>query len=242
MKRHWLWLAAFALQGPAPDDSSVEKALADYRAGRYQAAFDAFRHQLDARGEQAPAELRLDAALAALRLSRTRDAEQALQPLVDAPPPAFAADVRFLQGRIAWQRAERAAAAARLADAEPMAWTMATRSLQRAHEHFVAAAHARDDWPAACRNAERALRRLTEVERERDAAAAPGAKQERLPEPPPPQPGSDPEEVAPVLQAAPLSAAELRLLQQRVLQQQRDKLRQRADEQRAATTAGERDW
>jgi hypothetical protein len=243
MKQHgWLVFAAFALQGPAPDDKNVTAALADYRAGRYEAAFTSFRQELEARGDGAPAELRLDGALAALRLSRTRDAEALLQPLLDSPSPHHLADVLFLQGQIAWQRAERAIAAARLADAEPMAWTMATTSLQRAHGHFVEAARARQDWPAACRNAERALHRQREVERERDATAAPDAKQENAPDPPPPQPGTDPEEVAPTLQAAPLSAAELRRLQERVLQQQRDKLRQRADQQHAATTAGERDW
>ena len=45
-------------------------ALADYRAGRHQAAYDAFARELATAGATASPELRIDVALAALRVQR----------------------------------------------------------------------------------------------------------------------------------------------------------------------------
>lgn len=245
--RRWLGalLAIGLLQAPA--DGTADRfaaALADYRAGRYAAALDGFAAELAAAGDAAPTALRLDAALAALRQARTGDAEAALGPLGgddDAADP-YAADVAFVRGMIAWQRAERALAAARLPDAEPMAWAAAGRALDGARQQFARAAARRGDWPAALRNAERVFWRAQEFERERAAAQDREAKREPPPAPPPESPRPDTQEVAPELATARLSAAELRALQQRVEQQQRDKLRLRREQQRLGGVAGVRDW
>jgi len=231
-----------AMQQPQGDERASSDPLADYRAGRYEAALAGFRAAIAASSDdEAAPELRANAALAALRLLRSRDAESFVAPLVD--DPEWGADAAFLLGLAASQHGERAVSAAKLADAEPMAWAMATRALQRAALQFHQACRLRPDWPEAVRNLERAQRRLAEVERERDAAQAPEAKKEDAPEPPPP-PEQKPEEidvVAPELLQQRLGADDLQKLRERVRQQQRQKVQTRQDRSTDGA-AGGRGW
>lgn len=228
---------ALAAQRPAGDDARVAAAVVDYRGGRYERALEVFVDELRQRGADAPAQLRLNAALCELRLLRSRDAEQWVAPLID--DDRFGADAAFALGLASFQHAERAVAAARLADAEPMAWAMATRAIQRAELLFGRAVELRPEWPEAVRNLERVLRRRSQIEAERDAAVPPDAKQEQAPEqPPPPEPERDeqpPEVVVPEVAQRELSALELAELQRRVAARQRDKLHGR---QRRAAEAG----
>jgi hypothetical protein len=245
-----LWLAAL-LPGQAPDRFAT--AVADYRAGRYDAAFHGFQAELAAQGENATDELRWNTALAALRAQRSGDAEAALAPWLDAsagervagagPTGERRADAEFVTAMACCQRAERAAAAAQLPDAEPTAWTMAVQAMTRAIAAFERAVQQRGTWPEASRNRDRAKARLDEL-REMQKRAAPTAKQEQPPEPQPPpqQPEPTPEETPADLAVEPLAQQELAELVRRIAKKDQTKRALRQERQRAAVTAGDRGW
>src|SRR5690606_11510506 len=129
-------------------------------------------------------------------------------------------------GLAACQHAERAVVAAKLADAEPMAWVMATRASQAAELQFRQVVALRPDWPAAVRNLERTMRRRAEIDADREASKPPDAKQEEAPKPEPPknEPEPVPEVVIPEIAVAELTQQELLELQQRVREQQQKKV------------------
>jgi len=219
-------------------------ALQAYRAEDYQRSFDGFVAIAQRAGAGAAPQVRLNAALSALRLLRSRDAEELVAPLTDVE--GWRADAAFVLAFAARQHGERAVAAAKLPDAEPMAWVMASRAFQRSELHFRAAVRVRPEWGAAVRNLERTLRRRSEVEAERDAATPKAAKQEQAPTPEPelelPPPKAAPEVVIPEVANSQLSADELAQLQRRVRAQQREKVRGRQQRSRGRGAQAGRDW
>lgn len=243
------WLtAALAAQEPAPETPAQRfvRGVAEYRAGRFAAAFAELSAASEAFGADAPDELRLDLALAALRVQRPADAEAQVRPLLETPRPALRARAEFVLALASHQRCEQALAAARLADAEPLAWQTAQRAIEAAHRGFCRAATAAPPWPEALRNAERAWQLRAEILRLAAEDRARRAPNEREPEPPrrePPAPAPEPpQEIEPELVAAPLPPAEVERLLQRVRQKEREKLRERTAAQRERAVAGERDW
>ena len=136
--------------------------------------------------------------------------------------------------------------AAKLTDAEPMAWGMATRAIQGAELQFRRAVSLRPDWAQAVRNLERTMRRRAEIDRERAASKAPDAKKEDAPKPEPPKPPKDQdpteEVVIPELATAQLTVKELAELQERVREQQHNKVRGRQQRSHSTAVAGEHDW
>ncbi|MEO6594786.1 MAG: hypothetical protein ABIP94_08540, partial [Planctomycetota bacterium] len=176
------------------------------------------------------------------------DAEAAARSLAALATPAERSRGEFLLGSAAYQRGQRAAVAAQLPDAEPFAWESARRGVQAAILSWCRAAELRPGWPEALRNAERAQRRLSELDKLReDAAKKQQTKKE--PEPPPPKPpkpptpsAEPPEEQVPELTTAALAPGELASLLQRLQEKEREKRQARQAAQRASATAGERDW
>jgi len=244
-----VFVVVLSAQTPAPRaalpvDDVVRQAVADYRDSKYEPALATLRGLLSGAVEDEQAVIRLNAGLCALRLLRSRDAEELLAPLVEDPD--WAIEAAFLLGLASSQHAERAVVAAQLADAEPMAWTMATRAIRSAEAQFRSVVAARPDWRPAVRNLERLLRRRTEIERLQEAAQKPDAKQESAPKPEPPKPAADrdptEEVVIPEVATAQLTAKELAELQERVRKQQSKKLRGRQQRSRQSAVAGERDW
>lgn len=236
--------AAAAAQEPSPLQRA-EAGIVSYRAGQYEAAFAEFTAAAAVLGDAAPMELRYDLALAALRVQRTTEADAAARPLAASPDTGTAARGEFLLAYASLQRGERAAAAAQLADSEPMAWESAVRGLTAAHRGFCRAAELRPAWPEALRNAERAFRRLEELRRLRAEAEAkkPPNQKEAAPQPEPPAPAPEPpQEVDPELVAAPLPPTDVARLLARLQQKEAAKNRARQEAQRGSATAGERDW
>ena len=228
-----------------------EAGLQAYRDGDYERAFAVFTALLERGDAAAPVELRLNAALCALRLSRSRDAEELVAPLTSnmgAASRERRAHAAFVLGLAARQHGERAVAAAKLPDAEPMAWVMASRGLQQSELHFRAAVQLRPEWGEAVRNLERTMQRRAVVEAERAAAQPKQSKQEQAPAPEPevalpePDPDASPEEVVPEWETAALSADELQQLRQRVHDQQKQKVRGRQVRPDRSRARGERDW
>ena len=246
---------------PAPKKAGtsdlVAKAVSDYRAGRYETALASLLSELarvggdvDVRSsdvqwsEQAARELRLNASLCALRLLRSRDAEELIAPLVD--DLQWSSQAAFVLGMASSQHAERAVKAANLADAEPMAWIMAVRAIQGAEMQFRRCVEINPGWQEAVRNFERTIRRRAEIEAAREAAKTPDAKKEKAPKPEPEQPpkvlDQSPDVLIPEVAGEQLTARELAELQKRVRIQQRQKLTGRQQRNRNGAVAGEHDW
>lgn len=240
----WALSAGLAASAFAQAVTPFAQAVADYRAGRHDAAFAAFQAEFAAQGDAANDELRWNLALAALRLQRSGDAEAAVAKWLDGADDRRRADAEFVLGMAQAQRGELAAAAALLPDAEPLAWTMAIRAMEQANAAFVRAAAVRGDWPEAERNAVRTQARVAELKRQRDAARAQAAKKESAPKPlpPAPQPKPDQDEDPLGLVTEPLPAAELPALLRRIGARDGKKVASRREQQQQAVRAGERGW
>jgi len=235
-----LWAVALAAQDPA----AFAAAVADYRAGKHEAAFAAFQQQFAAAGDTASDALRWNLALAALRLQRSGDAEEAVGSWLDGADDGRRADAEFVFGMAGAQRGERAAAAAQLPDAEPLAWAMAIRAMEQSAGAFVRAAGARGGWPEAERNAARTRARVDELKRLRDAVREQAAKKESAPKPLPPAPKPKPEtDEDPLgLVVEPLPTGDLPALARRIAQRDQKKIAVRREQQQQALRAGERGW
>ena len=234
-----------AQQHAKPNSSTdvVATAVADYRSGKYEQALAVLKQEVQRKdGEVAP-EVRMNAALCALRLLHSQDAETLAAPLID--DSEWSAKSAFLLGIAASQHAERAVSAANLTDAEPMAWMMATRAIRTAELQFRMVVKLAPEWPEATRNLERILHRKAAIETARDAAKPPDAKKESSPKPEPDQPKDDqqpPEVVIPEVAATELTPKELAALQQLVRKQQAKKLNSRQQRMRPINRADRRDW
>lgn len=223
------------------DGERFAAAVAHYRAGRFEEARVLFAAEAESRGEAAPAELSCNHALAALRVERPAEAAAAARRLATMADPGERAWGEFLLGGAAWLQAERALAAAKLPDAEPMAWDLAVRGFDEAFAHWRTASELRPDWQEAVRNAERAMLALAAARAARSEAAAKQAGGQREPEPPPPGPG-ELEEQAPQMTRQALPPADVAKLLQRLREKEQQKQRSRRQAQRASAVAGERDW
>ena len=235
---------ALALALSAQEPAAFAAAVADYRAGKHEQAFAAFQALFVAAGDAAGDALRWNLALAALRLQRSGDAEEAVAPWLAGGDAGRRADAEFVLGMAGAQRGERAAAAAQLPEAEPLAWAMAIRAMEQAGDAFVRAAGARGGWPEAERNAARAPARVEELKRLRDAAREQAAKKESAPKPlpPAPQPEPDQDDDPLGLVTEPLPASELPAPARRLAQRDQKKVAARREQQRKTLRAGERAW
>lgn len=233
-----------AVLAPAQDRGAFAAAVADYRAGRHDAAFAIFRREFAAAGEAAAPELRWNLALAALRVQRSADAEAAVAPWLAERGGRRRAEAEFVVAMAAHQRALRSAAAAELADAEPLAWAAAVLQMERAVAGFERAAGFADGWPEAVRNAARAREALAELRRRQQAAQSPEARQEPAPAPevPPPAPSASDEEVPAAAARDRLSADELERLRQRVARREQEKHGARRAERQREVVVGGRAW
>lgn len=249
----WLALAVLCclLQDPPRGERTAPaqrfaQATADYRAARYVEAFVGYQALFAEQGPAAAPELLGNLALAALQRHRPGDAEPAARALLqraDADAQALGA---FLLGHAAWLRAETGRAAAKLQDAEPMAFATAEAQLDQAVALWLRADQLRPGWPEAVRNAERAAALREVVQQERQAAERnrPKPKQEPdrpEPEPPPTRPEQN-EEQQPDAARDALSPQELARLLERLQQKDREKRLARQAQQRGSAVAGERDW
>jgi len=161
-------------------DAEFDAGRVAYEARDYRRARDAFTLATERDGEAASSELLHWAALASLRAGDLDAAEELSSRAVLAGAP-FVAQRDFLRGNVAFARSEIAAEQARAVEAEPFAFDVAIGHAETARDAWAQAAAARDDWPEARRNAERAWHRAealrrekSEVERSRDTKKAGG--------------------------------------------------------------------
>jgi tetratricopeptide (TPR) repeat protein len=242
-------LLAVALLATRGDDA-FDVGRAAYEAGEFDRALATFRAAIAAAGEDPPPELCFDQALCALRAGRLDEAEAAAYVAVLFGGDRYFELCDFLVGNVAFERCTLAERQAEAPLAEPMAWEVALAHADGARARWQAAAIARPDWPQARRNVERALRRIDELRRRKEAAAAENARA-RSAEPrieetqAPPDSSTAPEErlteerrPAPV--EVELSAEELAHLPERLLERERAKLELRRS--RRSRLQSEGDW
>ncbi len=241
-------LAFAALLAACTDFDSAAEA---YRDGRFADAHRAFRDSTDAAGAGASAELLYDRALAALRAGDHRDAEASAKASAARGGAEFEGLRDFVLGNVAFARCELAEAQAKAVESEPFAFDVALKQAESARAGGPAAATTREDWPAARRNVERALRKLEQL-REAKAAAERKSRKEPdarprprpAPPPPPPLPSAKPDAAD-----ATIGAEERELPREDVLRlldllqaKDQEKLATRRARQRAQTGGTEKDW
>jgi tetratricopeptide (TPR) repeat protein len=221
-------------------DAGVEA----YREGRFRDAHEAFS---EAEGDDTPAELSFNRALAALRVGDLSDAEEAAERAGARGGPEIAALSLFLRGNAAFARCEMAERQARTAAAEPFAFDVALTYARKAARLWRTAAATRPDWPEARRNVERALLKLEQLKRQKAEA---GERKRRKtdpgpgPRPPRPRPPDPTVEEDPTLQAQTrvLTPDEVARLIERLGEKEREKLALRRTHRERQRTGIEKDW
>jgi hypothetical protein len=228
--------AALAGCGPAPEGARA------YAEGRWADAHRAFAAEVAAAGDGADSALLHDAALAALRAGALDEAEALA---------GRSADGEFLRGHAAFLRAGRAEAETAGPRSDASGWDRAIRHATDARDHWARAAAAREGWPEARRNAERAALRIEALEEKRKSAARKAAPAGR------PRvvllPGSEGEDgkgpgektvedASPGAAAAELPAAEVLGVLDRLAAKEKEKRALRLARRREGGGGTERDW
>lgn len=221
-----------------------------YQEGRHQDALAAFTAAEEQAGHDASAALLYDRALAALRAGRLVDAEFSAEKAAARGGDEFTGLRDFLLGSAAFMRCLRAELEASLPDAEPTAYARAIRHAEAALEFWQNATASRSDWPAARRNAERALLKLQELQQKKaEADANQDSKKAKPPEqqPTPPDLEPDPEqrpEQQPVPQQDPgmLTTAQLAKILDKLAEKEAEKRKLRRAQQQRPSVRVEKDW
>ncbi|TAH34438.1 MAG: hypothetical protein EYC70_15975 [Planctomycetota bacterium] len=223
--------------------------LRAYREGRFQDALAAFAAAEAAAGARAGAELLHNKALAALRAGDVAAAESAAEQAAARGGPEFAALRDFLLGNAAFQRCAAAAAQAAGPEAEPFAYDVAIAYAESARGAWQRAALRRTDWPEARRNVERALLKLEELRRQREAARRNREGDDRSqPRPQPVPPPERPAEQAADLEQRPephrteLAPEQVLRLFEILERKEREKLGLRRSQRRTPRADVDKDW
>jgi hypothetical protein len=234
---------ALAVTGCGRHDAGVRA----YREGRFADALAAFSAATRG-GEPTPDDL-YGLAASALATGDVRVAQSAAEEAVRRGGAPFEGRRSFVRGSVAYALSEAAEAEAARPDADPAAADAAMRHAEDAVASWRAAAASRDDWPAARRNLERALRRLATL-REKQPKKGAGSRPREEPLPPLPAPADAPEEAPPPVPARPedttttttdLPADQVMKVLDRLVEKEREK----AQARRAAAPPrkpGEKDW
>lgn len=236
-------ILCFASLLPGCGDATV--GLDAYREGRFEDAHTEISRAVEEQGENAPARLRYNHALAALRAGRIGEAEaSSKRAAAVAEAPEVVAIAAFLLGNVAFARCELAERQARTLEAEPFAFEVAIRFGEIARDAWQRAAMSRADWPIARRNVERALLMLESL---KDRQTRAKRKKEGRPEPRPvPLPEPDPDEPPEGPETEPgekeLSTGEVLALFERLAEKEREKRALRLSARRSRMQDVERDW
>lgn len=227
------------------------RGVAEYEAGSYAAALDAFAEAELLAGDHADPALLANRALAALRVGRAREAETSAEKLVARGGVEHEGFRDHVFAVAAWLRAQRAQAEAGLTDPDPTAFARAIGHAEDALAGFEAVLVADSSRADAQRNYVRVARMLDALRKAQEEAEKnrrnkrEGAEDRPAPEP---EPDTDapPEEVeqAPELQQddGALTADEVEALLARLARKEAEKLQLRRDRRAARTPSTERDW
>ncbi len=235
-------LLLVATNGSTDDWADGRRAYAE---GRFADALAAFTAAEQAAGDEVSAALLYNKALAALRADTLNTAEGAADKAATLGGAEFTALRDFLRGNVAFARSAAAAKQAGSVESEPFAFDAALALGESARNAWQAAAMSRPDWPAARRNAERAVRWLEQLQAQKAAADDQKSKAKKEPDAPkpklpPPDENKKPEPEKPPTDE--LSRDEVRRLLDKLAAKEREKVRLRRSQQQAASIEVQRDW
>lgn len=245
--RRVLFLAAAAATLVGCD--AARPGIEAWRAGDPREALARFTDAVVDAGADASAELLYDRALAALATGELAVAEASADAAAVRGGGEFIARRDFVRGNTAFARSLSAEA-----EAKPGATAAIDRALAHAETAFrswCAAAAARDDWPEARRNAERALLRVESL-RARRGRPLPGLEKAALvrprplagsdPNAPDPAPGSGKGEAKIDVAKSDLTAEDVRRLADVLAKKEAEKLAARRAARDRQPADVERDW
>jgi tetratricopeptide (TPR) repeat protein len=240
---------AFGATGCGADPFT--RGVAEYEAGSYAAALDAFAEAELLAGDHAEPSLLANRALSALRVGRAREAEVSAEKLVARGGDGYEGFRTHVFAVAAWLRAQRAQAEAGLTDPDPTAFARAIGHAEAALAGFEDLLDAEPARADAQRNFVRVARMLDALQKAREEAEKNRRnKREGAEDRPAPEPEADtdapPEEVeqAPELQQddGALTADEVEALLARLARKEAEKRQLRRDQRAARTPSTERDW
>lgn len=220
-----------------------------YEECRFEDALETFSECERAAGNSASAELLHNKAMAALRAGELLVAEYSAEKTVVRGGPGFAAWRDFLWGNTAFARSEKAEEKANKPDAEPSAFEEAIAQAEIARNYWQMAVVRRSDWPEARRNVERALLKLRELKKKKEAAEQRNRKEKekkKIEIQIDPRLQSDPKnrqqasKVDPLLDE--LSPEHVKRLYDKLEEKKREKLALRRIRQRMQSAEVEKDW
>ncbi len=228
-------------------------AIVAFAYGRFGEALAGFRQLERDLGDEAPAAVFHGQALSALRTGALVEAELAVEKLVARGGLDFAPERDFVLGVTAFVRCERAEAQASGPEAEPFAFDVAIAHAEAAQAAWQRAAIARGDWPEARRNLVRAMNKLDELRKKRQAAIERKRKDQRPDSKPKPSEEEAPRdsdgqpkeiEPAPRLepQAVELARGQIDGLLRRLDEKEREKGALRRSQRTALQSGVEKDW
>ena len=178
----------------------------------------------------------------ALQEGKLAAAERELRTLLSQEDRLLSAYQTFLAGQLSWQQAEVKLAQAQAAFGKAEDWREAVRGMRRAEVQWRAASRTRSLHPVACRNVERAQRRLAEVLELAEQAgielgdAAQDTAQQEAPDPP-----QSEQQQAPAIPPPP-TPERIDALLERMQQQEERKQSERAALPGLDLPEVERDW
>ncbi len=232
-------LASLVALGGCHRDSAEAAAL--YAGGNFAAAASTMAEHVQADPQGVSAGWLLNLARARLATGDERGAESAAEWAAARGGGNFYADRDFLFGEAAWARSRRAEIETLRPGAPPQAFDLVISEVKRAFEAWKSVV-AREDDPAARRNAERCARELARLELLRSEAESNQPKGE----PPPPPPDENPpgeeevEATPPEASSRPLSALELQEVLDRLAAKEKERRKvRRAEQNRRAPGAGQ---
>lgn len=224
---------------------AFRRGIEEYRSSRFKEALAAFTEAEHEAGVAASAELLYNRALAALAAGVPQVAEICAEKAAVRGGVAFR-DLRdFVLGNAALLRSARAEAEAQLREADPTALAQAIRYAEQAIAHWTRAARARDEWPEANRNVERALQTLERLRKSKEEAEKKRKKKTKKPKDSEEENDEKEEDERKAIaqkREQGLSAEDLAALLAQLAKNEQDKRKVRRDRQRERRKSLEKDW
>ena len=196
----------------------------------------------------ASAELLHDHALAALDAGQLERAESSIERARVRGGARLASVRAFVFGNTAYARCLKAETLARRPEAGQPEWDAALNLARSALASWKEAVAGHADWPEACRNIERAQRKLSQLESEvtkrKEAEARKKPRRRKEARIQPMRPGDEKEEVEqrPEGVTTALSEQQLAHLWRKLSRKSQAKRRLRGDAQKARSRSGGKDW
>jgi hypothetical protein len=157
--------------------SGFQVGVQSFEEGDFAKAFQLFKERDQAMGENAPASLLFNRALAALRIQKPKDAEISAERAAARGGKSGFALRDFILGNAAFLRAERATKEIELAEGGPRAQERALLHFHRSIQHWRAALGRNSFRPEATHNISLSKKRIQETQNQAKSRSRPSRKE-----------------------------------------------------------------